>query len=391
MMRFFGPLVTLAAIASFVLTLIAAAIATLALPAIALALGIAALVSLHPFTAHAILKGVPEGIANAASTLRFALTAILHPLRPERVSVGELGRLPELMRFSGEVAAEMGVASLDGALLVPEANFGVIEVAAHPGIRRILVAGAPLLFILTVEELRAVIAHEVAHIALRHTSWGRALGRWEVSIEAMADAQGASWHPVSLSLRFSAFMMRRIRGPWSRSEELAADWLAAGTVGAGPMISALRHVRDAGPALEVLMLGIASRTHQTGVGPESWTEAAYRSFEEMPPSARQRLRRALSADPFDVDGRTHPPIPLRIASLSALPRAAQAGDARRAITILPDVLIEERALTRSSLKAHRWVPARSWSEEVEPKRVEARLASDVAASTGYAEIDFEGR
>jgi Zn-dependent protease with chaperone function len=390
-MRIVGPLVVIAAILLFIGTMLLAIALTIAVPLIALLIGLALVGTGNVFAAFAVLRGVGGAFLVAGETLVLTLRALAHPLRPARVHLRIERRLPRVLDFASALARELQVPSFDDAVLVAEANFGVAELKTDRGRRRVLVVGAPLLFVMTVDELRAVLAHELAHVALRHTAWASALGRWREMFDAIRADASASWHPISLSLRLSAWMFGAVQASWARNDELAADRFAAEHVGAHAITEALRRAHDAGSSLEVLMAAIAGRTQQTRIGPESWTEAAYRMFETLPPQARRNLRVAMRDDLFDVDGRTHPPSAVRIGALANLrTREPRALDARRAIALLPDVLEEERRLTRELLPAKTWVPARDWQAATEPRSVQEQLLNDVArASGGYHELELD--
>ena len=321
----------------FVATLLLGCIVSLAWPVIALGLAALAFSSWHAYLGVKILEQAIRGLGGAFIALRETAAALWHPLRPNRFRPPPLVPLPYLSRLANEVAARMGQPPFDAVVIVPEANFGVAEVATTAGLRRILLAGTPLLFVFSVDELRAVVAHEVAHVALRHTRWTRVLGRWIEMVEAVSAAHAGRLNPLAWSLLLSAWLMRAARGPWSRSSELDADALAAQVVGRDPLLLALRKTHEQATALELMMSIVAARSEHAGVAPLSWTEAAYRTYHRLDPREQRELRNAFRDDPFDVDGCSHPPFAQRSAALVGLPRTGP-GDARPAIAVLPDVL-----------------------------------------------------
>lgn len=387
-MRVLGPLITLAAIAVFIVTMLTSAALTLLVPLIALGIGVVAAAGGHFLVLFHTLGRSLDAFKEAFDVLGIVLRALAHPFRrdPPEQLFGH--RLPDLLRFSRTIAAELGHPGFDDAFLLPTANFGVYETNTPRGPRRVLVAGAPLLFIFTVAELRAVIAHEVAHLILGHTSWQRALGRWREMMVGLAEAQSASWHPISLALVLSAWMFERAQAPWSRVQEHDADRLGAQRFGADAAISALRKTEERAGALDALMFFVGEQTRRTGIGPESWTEAAYRRLQSLSPAERREIRVVMRRDPFDVDGLTHPPYGVRSRAIAELGTRAQP-DERRAIAVLPDVLLEERKLTKSTLRARRWVPAREWFDEVDPKRRAREAQAAFELTTGYPTLDLD--
>ncbi len=386
-MRILGPLISLLAIALFVVAMLTSVALTLVVPLIALAIGAAALAVLNPVLAVNAFSAVPTGLAQAGSTLVFTVRALAHPLRPRRNVRWQQHALPDLERLVAEVAASAGLPTVDGIVLTPEVNFGVVRLPTAQGERVLLHAGTPLLFVLSIDELRAVLAHELAHVSLGHLGWARALGRWRQMFDALAESAGASWHPVDVTLALSAALFRRAAAPWSRQNELDADAQAAAVTGPAALVSALRRTADTSAGMTAFMLHVAERTAKSGVGPESWTEAAWRGLESLPPVERARVRRMGVEDPFDIDGCSHPPTALRVAALGA-GAARTALDPRPAISLLPDVRTVERRLTQDALRARRWVPAREWAAETAPARVERRQLGEVLSMFGDGEVEF---
>jgi Zn-dependent protease with chaperone function len=387
-LRILGPLMSLAAIALFVLAMLAAVALTLVVPAIALGLGLVSLALLQPWAAVQALEAVPPGLVQAGRTLWWTGRALIHPLRPSRPVRVEPHAVPDLHRLIADVAGRAALPTIDDVVLTPQVNFGVVRWSTPRGPRVVLFAGTPLLYVLSIDELRAVIAHELAHVALGHLGWSRALGRWGELFEALEAHAGASWHPVDVTLTVAAAMFRTVSLPWSRQNELDADARAVRAVGASAQIAALRRVADVSAGMSALMSHVAETTARTGVGPESWTEASWRALESLAPPDRARLRRAGIDDPFDIDGCTHPPIALRIAALGGRAER-EALDDRPAITFLPDVRAIERQLTQASLRARRWVPARAWAAETAPAHVERRQRDEVLGLFGDDALDLD--
>lgn len=380
-MRVLGPITVLGAILLFVFTLLAGCIVSLIWPLFALLAAVVAFSAFHPFVGWAFLRGVPAGFVAVWDVFGFAGTVLAHPLRPNRMKVPPSRRLPDLEYFVAQVAAQVGTKPFTDIVLVPEANLGVAEVGSRRGLRRVLIVGTPLLFVFTIDEMRAVVAHELGHVALGHTRWARVLGRWVDMITAVGDSIENDLNPMSWSLRFSGWVLRMIQGPWSRSEEYAADRFAVRAYGRDILVGALRKAHEQGNSLAILMEIVADRTETSGVGPESWTEAAFRAFEALPSRKKVELRRGLREDPFDVDGRTHPTFALRSRALAYLPKTGL-GDQRRVISVLPDVLKQERVMTKAYLDARRFVPARDWTGETQREAMVAGQLEDIEAATG---------
>ncbi|MEQ9495785.1 MAG: M48 family metallopeptidase [Deltaproteobacteria bacterium] len=388
-MRILGPLLCIAAIGLFVATLLVGVLLSIAWPLVALMIAVLLFVTWHFVSGFKVLTAAVEGVFDAFQALRDTAWALWHPLRPVRFQVPPPMALPHLERIANRVAEQMGQAPFDRVVVTPVANFGVMEVPTEHGLTRVLEAGTPILFVLTVDELRAVIAHEVAHLALEHTRWRRVLGRWITLIDVIAEDNRDSIHPLSLSLRFSGWLLRSAHEPWSRERELDADALAARTMGRDVTISALRKSHEQAPGVELMMHQIAERSVRAGVAPHSWTECAFRIYRELGPRKQRELARLFRGDPFDVDGLSHPPLAQRSAALVALPRSGP-GNETPAIAALPDVLQIEAELSRRIAPRVRRVPARQWRDAAREDVVERTANDAVAAATGYVELDLGG-
>lgn len=384
-MRLLEPLLVLFSIVLFVAVVSIAALLTLALPMIALGVGLVLLSAGHWWGAWAALRSVPSGFGSAFDSVGLAARMLIHPFGRDHYALEDAQRLNDLLQLCHGLAPRE-TAMVEMVVLSDEPNFGIAEVQTRAGVRRVLVAGTPLLFQLEVDELRAVLAHELGHLVLRHTAWSSVLGRWTRQMDEVAAGQG-SWHPVVLGLRFCSWMFRTVRAGWSKRLELAADAYSAERCGAEVAISALRKVHDSADLFYLVSLAVLRRARAIGLGPESLAEASFRILQGMSPKERYALGRSLRPDPFDVGGRTHPPLHERHAALLQAARGG-ARDRRPALSLLPEVVLAERRLTRQRLQGLRLVPAREWLEQSRPEVVERRQAEVMASLTGYQELDL---
>jgi Zn-dependent protease with chaperone function len=112
----------------------------------------------------------------------------------------------------------------------------------RPFRRRVtMIIGLPLLLVLDAPAIRAVIAHEVAHAKLQHTSGGANLGDFIQAARNLIDYGGdtVSGHAVALLLRSLLAYLHKEYLALSRQNELAADGHAAEHVGRPEMARAL--------------------------------------------------------------------------------------------------------------------------------------------------------
>ena len=116
------------------------------------------------------------------------------------------------------------------------------------GSRRVMGIGLPLMQALTVQELKAVLAHEFGHYHAGDVS----IGPWIYKTRA---AIGRTIHQLgegSLQKIFIAYgnLFLRVTHAVSRRQEFIADEVAANAAGAGAMASALRKVHGAAVAFQ---------------------------------------------------------------------------------------------------------------------------------------------
>ncbi len=99
-------------------------------------------------------------------------------------------RAPELFAIIDELAAQAGTAPPAEIYRSALPDLGVTEVGGVLGIgsRRVLLLGAPLLEMLTVQELRAGLAHELGHYLGGETRLGGILAYAEASFRSVAGA-----------------------------------------------------------------------------------------------------------------------------------------------------------------------------------------------------------
>lgn len=360
-MRYLYPVVAVLAYLFFVASLAVAFVAVAAVPV--LAVGIAAAlvaagqVGLFVRLLGSLVRLTFGSFGVAFRLLRDLLASILErDAEPVRIPFA-YGReaLPEFYRLIDEVAAEVRVPPVERVLLTGEGNFGVFSLPKGLGRRRThLVVGLPYVYSLTLDELRAVLAHEFAHLKLGHLTSGRLtwhfIGRMAGRLEVMEQGDFAVLNPVFWSTRASLSVLAAIYHPWHRAREYDADRLSAVAVGSNHAIAALRRVREAVPAHLFAQEAVAEAADEADVAPTHLGEAAARLAQSFPPRARKELSLRQQDDPLDLEGRTHPPTARRIAALHGLPpRPARHGEV--AARYLPDLRAVEAHVTRNAFRA----------------------------------------
>jgi Zn-dependent protease with chaperone function len=250
------------------------------------------------------------------------------PLGPERA--------PGLWAQVRAIAAAMGTRAPDDVRLVPEANAAVREDAKLLGLRRgrrHLYVGVPLLQAFTVDQVRAVLAHELGHYSQRHTRLGMLTYRGMDTIDQTIVRVG----PGSLAggmLRLYRQLYLLVSLAVRRRQELEADRAAVRVAGRQAMGSVLRHLPAVSAAWAFYLDSYVAWGLDTGVAPSD----VLASFP-MLLSARAAELAAIRAESGPERGSrwdSHPPIAQRRAMIAAESEPPVAGDWRPASVLVDD-------------------------------------------------------
>ena len=201
------------------------------------------------------------------------------------------------------------------------------------GSRRVMGLGLPLMQAVSVQELKAILAHEFGHyhggdvklgpwIYKTHGAIGRTINQLDQSI-------------LQYIFIFYGKLFLRITHAISRAQEFVADKVAAQAAGAGAMISGLRTVHAAAVAYSGFVESELAPVVQSGYLPP--VHAGFSRYLANP-AMRPYLDRMVQheeeqgkTDPYD----THPSLKDRIAALAGLPPGSS-GDTRPAASLLSD-------------------------------------------------------
>lgn len=163
---------------------------------------------------------------------------------------------PELFRTIDEVGAAVRGPALEGVLLDGDMNAGVQQVPRFGifGSRNFLVLGLPLLQAVTPTELRAVVAHELAHLSRSHgrvNVWlYRIRATWGQLLESLEERKSVATRVFRLFFEWYVPRFNAHALPLMRAHEFEADRVAAGAVGAEALASALSRIAVADTFLE---------------------------------------------------------------------------------------------------------------------------------------------
>ncbi|MEV6669721.1 M48 family metallopeptidase [Streptomyces sp. NPDC051162] len=287
---------------------------------------------------------------------------------------------PELWRTVRSLAERSGTRPPDEILLTGDVNAAVSEDARLLGLlpgRRRLHIGMPLLIGLTEQQLRSVIAHELAHygnadtrlagitlrgrdsvlrtVAAFQEQEQKRIGKERSKQQRAADkavrkgkkakeinTRGAGISYRMMAKPFQAYARCYLRATQSvgRQQELAADRVAARVAGRDATASALREIAVLDAAHDHYMDRYATSGVQAGLLPPRGEVCGGLRHLLADPHRRTALAElrgelpSAEVSPYD----SHPPVAERVRMIEALPDDAAATDpARPALTLLRDV------------------------------------------------------
>lgn len=222
---------------------------------------------------------------------------------------------PTLHAVVAQVARKLGSRPPDQVRLAYVPCCGVVT---RKGTRTLLL-GMPLLHVLTVTELRAVLAHELAHLdqgdaarTTRATRFADALGR------GLDD--GRAWGPLAAWARLCHHTTSVMLGPIAKGQEARADRLAANLAGGPTAASALVKVALVQPLFEEVISHYDSEATHLNV------YAFFRLFwDRLPEGFLTEMRRRVFGQPHRVDDSAHPPLLERLKRVQDLPDRLPSG------------------------------------------------------------------
>ena len=207
---------------------------------------------------------------------------------------------------------------------------------------RILLLGLPLLQVLNQAELRAVIAHELAHLARGDVSHSVGGSRFvEGLAQAIDRSNGRLKGPLGGWAKLCRRLATRFEAPIARGQEARADRTAAAIAGGGAAASALVKVAMVQPLFrEVLDRHDPTRDDLPNL------YAFFRSFwRRLPNEVREAMRLRILVNTESLPESPHPPLPDRLAVLQAFPEHREPPcDRYPATTLIGDLEAFEQLL-----------------------------------------------
>ena len=253
---------------------------------------------------------------------------------------------PRLFKELDAVAGAVSQAMPAEVYLVPDVNAWVSSRGGVMGFgsRRVMGLGLPLLQILTVTQLRAVLAHEFGH----YHGGDTALAPWvyKTRIAIVRTLGRLRSNLIQKPFIWYAKLFLRITNAVGRRQEYSADALAAEVVGAQPLIAGLKTVQRAACAFDTYWRSEVAPVLAAGFHPPIGEGfATFMGVEAISRATAEALAMEMELseeNPYD----THPRLKDRIAALSNTSAKDVPADDPPAITLVDNVSAMEREMLR---------------------------------------------
>jgi Zn-dependent protease with chaperone function len=261
---------------------------------------------------------------------------------------------PKLFKELRSIAEAVGQKMPADVFLVPDLNAWVMQRGGRLnwGGKRVMGLGLPLLNLLSVSQLRAVLAHEFGHFHGGDTKLGPVIYQTRSAIARTV--QGLTRNRSILQIPFSLYgkMYLRVTHGISRQQEYAADELAARVAGSRPLAEGLEKIHKSAPAHAVYwqneyMPVMGSGYHAPMLeGFSKFLEDP--KVEEFSTKALEEQEASAAASPYV----THPPLGERLEAIGELPATAAGTDTSPAISLIGDAEAAESELVEGFMKKY---------------------------------------
>lgn len=235
---------------------------------------------------------------------------------------------PRLQALVREVAEGLGTAPPSEIYLVPDASAYAIEVGLLFRRRRVLLLGLGLLNTCTSAELRAAIAHEMAHFIGGDALLAPLLARVRHGLLRLHDALSGGG-PLTLPVLLYADVFLRVTQSISREQERWADRAAARLAGADTLGSLLVQQQHADLVHALLLRSGGNVLLAAGFRPRNFYDGLRRFLRSTVHEESRALLEGILAErpksPYD----SHPTLAERLELLRALREDGDAAGAPR--------------------------------------------------------------
>jgi Zn-dependent protease with chaperone function len=292
-----------------------------------------------------------------------------------------------------EVAEAMDTQPPDELILIDDVNAFVYEETALLGLirrHRGMAIGIALLDALTVDQLRAVLAHEFGHYVGGDTRLGALTYRGALSLQRTIQ----NLQPGGVTTKvFTAYarLYWRVTSGVRRSQELTADLQAARVGGAEAARTALTEVEAAAAAYGFFVRNYVAPVWRRGRTPTNIYEG-YRAFRDHPRRREEMdIVRAKAATVAESDAYdSHPPLGARLANLQSASDTRPHTGTALARTLLVDPEATEQAVSQhlTTEATGNMLDTLPW--DTIPERVYAPLIQSEAAAVLAAVARIDG-
>jgi Zn-dependent protease with chaperone function len=306
------------------------------------------------------------------------------PEPPEGLPI-DPDRAPDLWETVHRLAGRVGTRMPDEIRLVPEINAAVVERSRLLGLvagRRVLYIGLPLLQVFTVDQLHAVLAHELGHYSHRHTQLAAVAYRGRLTI-AETLARIGPRNVVGWVFKAYAYLYVLVDNAVVRRQEYEADQASVQVAGRAAAAGALRELPVLEAAWAFYFRNYVQPGWEAGYAPDDLF-GGYAALVQARAAELDRLRADEAPGEASVWD-THPPIADRVAAILAMPEPGAYQDGRPAWALAPNVGelgwrlqalmvdVGERAVLPWPQFTHAWLAARTQREADRAFRAVARL------------------
>jgi Zn-dependent protease with chaperone function len=336
---------------------IALVVATLIGVPLLLVLG---LLSRRPFVGLiAVLVGVPLLllVRTAVRALVFRIPA------PQGVSVAHADA-PELHAEVARIRQAVGAPRVHEIMLISHFNASAVQLPRF-GVfwpRNYLLLGFPVFAVMSPDQMRAVIAHELAHLSRAHGRLALLVHRLRLSWGRLIRALDTSTPTYALLLfRWYAPRLQAQSTALARRHELVVDRLAARVAGVDPTADSIVALGIVGPVYEEALWSDVERDEDDGPGPYSRPQPNVWPIVSREGKTRLETLLSQTTEPGD----THPPVGERLAAIGAAPRVPTAPDRTAG-----DVWLRSQTATIAARLDEQWMAAQgeSWRRDREERR-----------------------
>lgn len=277
--------------------------------------------NLLAWRAGRVHAGLVLGTVAVVLALGRALVAVVRrpPASPLEVEIPEAEE-PALWAEVRRLAAVVGTRPPDRIAVVNEVNAYVREDSRLLGLvpgPRTLAVGTPLLDVLTAGQLRAVLAHELGHLAGGDTRLGPLAHRTEAALATVV--RSLDGHALSAVFVGYWRLQHRLSSGVRRAQELTADRASVAVAGRQAAADALQVIGATAVAYDGYLGDQVVPALERGRRPED-LHGGFRAYlrarsELVAAIARHQAMAAVDEDPHA----SHPPTAQRIRRVAALP------------------------------------------------------------------------